>query len=430
MEFVRVILCNTAIVLNVLLLLQLLFGINICKTKNQYVMIGAIFIVFNTVLSIIFRENAWIQTAAIYIYMVASAFIVTKQNFFKIAFFAVVAILLDVQCGSILELAGKLLGLDVYTVVVEEEVVTVTSYCADYIVLFILVILLNVTKKKNKQIQLKMGEAVFLCFFCIFSPAIIIIFELLEDTIQEISYSLSWMIFVIVLNVAVFYGIIYRNHAKYYKELSENYREQFSLEYEYFKDYKKKQKDMVKFRHDYRNHMLLLESMLEKGEYEKAKDYFYQLSERGEKMGKKILTGNEIVDMLLSAKQEQFEQNHIKIRCNGGLEPLVFLEDVDCCILFSNLLDNAIEANSKCEKERHITIKSSQKQSMYMLEVSNRMEGQLEKEGNFLKTTKEDKIKHGIGTRNIFEVIEKYHGEYKFFTRENDFVIQVVFVIS
>ena len=156
MEFVRVILCNTAIVLNVLLLLQLLFGINICKTKNQYVMIGAIFIVFNTVLSIIFWENAWIQTAAIYIYMVASAFIVTKQNFFKIAFFAVVAILLDVQCGSILELAGKLLGLDVYTVVVEEEVVTVTSYCADYIVLFILVILLNVTKKKNKQIQLKM----------------------------------------------------------------------------------------------------------------------------------------------------------------------------------------------------------------------------------------------------------------------------------
>lgn len=43
------------------------------------------------------------------------------------------------------------------------------------------------------------------------------------------------MFFVIVLNIAVFYGIIYRNHAKYYKELSENFKEQFDSEYAYFK---------------------------------------------------------------------------------------------------------------------------------------------------------------------------------------------------
>lgn len=427
MELICSIGLNTIFVLNIILFLQLFFGINLCKRKSQYAAIGIVFIIMNTIIALLFEENSGVQMVAIYGYMVVCTFLISKQNFLKAAFFTMVAILLEIQWSSILELFSKLLGLDTYTISIDGNTTSITYYFSDIIIFLVLIFLLEFTVRKKKQIQLRIGEAVFLFFFCIFSPMIIKIFQLLEDTFQSYSYSLAWMFFVIVLNVAVFYGMIYRNHAKYYKELSENYKEQFHSEYEYFKDYKEKQKDMVKFRHDYCNHMLVLESMLEKGEYQKAKDYFNQLSQRGEKIGKKFLTGNEIVDMLFNAKQQQLEENNIQVICNGGLEPLKFFEDVDCCILFSNLIDNAIEANKKCKQERHITIKSTQKQTIYMLEISNRTEEEPEQEGNMLKTTKKDKTKHGIGTRNAFEVVEKYQGEYRFFVRENDFVVQMIF---
>lgn len=426
-EFIFSIVLNAVLVINIILFLELFFGISLCKKKSQYAMIGIVFIVMNMMIALIFKDNPWIQTIAIYCYMVICGFLLSKEKFIKVAFFTLVAIVLDIQWTSILELISKLLGLDVYTIVVDGDTDSITYYFLDIILFLLLIFFVGFTKRKKKQIQLSIGEAVFLFFFCIFSPMIIMIFQVLEDTFQNYLYTLSWMFFVILLNVAVFYGIIYRNHAKYYKNLSENFKEQFNSEYAYFKDYKETQKDMVKFRHDYRNHMLLLESMLEKGEYEKAKDYFNQLSERGEKIGKKILTGNEIVDMLFNAKQEQFIENNIQIICNGGLEPLKFMEDVDCCILFSNLIDNAIEANRKCQQKPHLTIKSTQKQGVFMVELSNRTEEKLEREGNFLKTTKEHKEKHGIGTRNAFEIIEKYQGEYRFFIREHDFVMQMIF---
>ena len=428
-EFILAIAVNTAMVLNVILILQLLFGLNLCKRKSQYVVIGILFIVMNVILSLLLEEQVWVQTALIYVYMVVGAYLLSKGNVIRLAFFTVVAILLDIQWLDILELISRILQVADYTIVLEGEEHPVSYIYADFILLVILLCVLRFCEKKKKRIQLKMGETVFLFFFCIFSPAIKVVFEMMESTFQSRKYSLGWMVFVIVLNLAVFYGIIYRNHAKYYKELAENFKNQFDLEYAYFKDYKEKQKDMVKFRHDYHNHMLLLDAMLEKGEYEKAKEYFNDLTARGEKIGKRFLTGNEIIDIILNAKQEQFEENNIDVRCKGGLEPLHFLHDVDCCILCSNLIDNAIESNRKCEKGRHITIKSAQTQAAYMIEILNRTDGNIEMEGDFLKTTKTSNGQHGIGTRNAFEIVEKYQGEYKFYVREDDFVLQLMFFI-
>ena len=50
-EFILAIAVNTAMVLNVILILQLLFGLNLCKRKSQYVVIGILFIVMNVILN-------------------------------------------------------------------------------------------------------------------------------------------------------------------------------------------------------------------------------------------------------------------------------------------------------------------------------------------------------------------------------------------
>ena len=86
------------------MILQLLFGLNLCKRKSQYVVIGILFIVMNVILSLLLEEQVWVQTALIYVYMVVGAYLLSKGNVIRLAFFTVVAILLDIQWLDILEL--------------------------------------------------------------------------------------------------------------------------------------------------------------------------------------------------------------------------------------------------------------------------------------------------------------------------------------
>jgi sensor histidine kinase YesM len=55
------------------------------------------------------------------------------------------------------------------------------------------------------------------------------------------------------------------------------------------------------------------------------------------------------------------------------------------------------------------------------------MNGIVEKSQVALKSTKEDASLHGIGTQNAFAIIRKYNGEYEVETKEDVFVIKMVF---
>ncbi|MDE7424455.1 MAG: ATP-binding protein [Lachnospiraceae bacterium] len=223
--------------------------------------------------------------------------------------------------------------------------------------------------------------------------------------------------------------LAHRKKIRYYKELSENYKEQFTQKYSYFQNYKEKQSDIAKFRHDWKNHMLLLQEMLNHGEYEKAKTYFTELSEKTVQSQQRILTGNEILDLILASKADELEQNQIQLTCNGRLETFHFMEDVDCCSLFSNLIDNAIEANLKLEQGRYITITTNRTNKLLYVEISNPMEDMAKVIETGFQTTKKESEKHGIGLRNVYEILRKYHIEYYIITNEQEFSIQMLFEI-
>ena len=229
-----------------------------------------------------------------------------------------------------------------------------------------------------------------------------------------------------VMGVFIF---THRKKVRYYKELSENYKEQFTQKYSYFQNYKEKQSDIAKFRHDWKNHMLLLQEMLNHGEYEKAKTYFTELSEKTVQSQQRILTGNEILDLILASKADELEQNQIKLTCNGRLETFHFMEDVDCCSLFSNLIDNAIEANLKLEQGRYITITTNRTNKLLYVEISNPMKDMAKVIETGFQTTKKESEKHGIGLKNVYEIFRKYHIEYYIITNEQEFSIQMLFEI-
>lgn len=176
---------------------------------------------------------------------------------------------------------------------------------------------------------------------------------------------------------------------------------------------KEKSDEMLRsFRHDFKNHSLVLNAMLESGNMTGAKAYLTGLT--GELNGAmpKFSTGNEVVNSLLNIKSSSAAKDDIKISIEGSIPPQG-IEPKDMCIIVGNLLDNAIEACRKLPKTvaRQITIQTGMEGNMLFISIQNPSPGSETVSADGLpKTTKTNSRVHGIGLKNVRDIANKYNG--------------------
>lgn len=422
---------NTFTILNIILISKYLFGGNIPLSNGTLWKTGGLFFALDLLLSLTISDTyPDVTTLATFLYILVALLVLTKSHRIKTLFLSIPAILVYVQWCNILTLFEKLLGLNrFYYTYTTDSNLTITFMLSDFILFLLLYKLGQYSQKHAFRTQLTLGEGIVITILCIFLPLIHEVFDILEDHFQNVLYNIGWTLFLIALNLAIIYTIAHRKKAQYYKELSENYKEMFDSEYHYFKDYKHKQKDLVKFRHDFNSHMILIQDMMTKGEYEKAHRYFSDLTKDfapKKTLPQNMLTGNEILDILLQARFDLIYNNQIRILCNEPLTKLKFLNEVDCCILFSNLIDNAIEANLKFSGERYITISQKQTASSLYLKITNPSHEKALMVDNQFVSQKEGEY-HGIGMQNIVGIINKYKGSYVITEENHTFCIQIIF---
>lgn len=412
----------------VVLIVEVPFGGSIKTNARKLLIASGCMLLFEVLLEGIFNLDAinqHIVTFLEFVFMFSVVFSCATEKRVCTALLTIPSVFVYVNWGMIAYLIERLLGLGQFSVFDEPGSITWASLLADVV----LVALLLFTKYKNKkyiQVKLSLGELILITIFCVFSPIIIVVLEALETVVQYGGYNLAWMIFVLVLNFAVIYGIAYRKKAKYYKLQSESYKSQFDDEYNYFKEYKDNNKEIAKFRHDWNNHMIVMQQLFEQGKFEEAKKYFESFPAVKKNNSTKILSGNETVDTILAAKAELFDKHNVELNINGSLIRLSAMESMDICILFSNLIDNALEAVAKVKEKRYLHINVTESPNMLMIIFKNPMAQELLVEGDMIKSTKEDAMKHGFGLQNVAEIVEKYKGEYLIETPENEFIMKIV----
>lgn len=410
------------------LILHLLFGCDMKVNLRNIVVADVIFAVSFTVISILLEGHNSIIMAYMCLYNVAVTLLLCNRGRVRAVLLTIPAVLVYAQFGTFLDLFEKLTGLEKYYIMNSEgHMQTSIAMLSDMIMCVVLVLLSKTRVAKTKSVQLTIGEGILISVFCFFSPAIIVGLEWFEGMINAPVYHFAWVTFMIILNVAVVYAIAYRKRATYYKQLSEGYKKEFEEEYSFFQDYKEQHRDTIKFRHDWKNHMLLLQEMMKKEEYEKAEDYFRELTKSIPENKTKIATGNELADMILGTKAGSLSEWAITVHCKGDLGPLNLMKQVDCCILLSNLLDNAIEANARVNGKRYIMIRAKMTDGLFYLEISNPMCGKLVRRDQKILTTKEEKEGHGIGLSNVYDIITSYGGEYHIEEKKEEYKIQMVF---
>lgn len=163
------------------------------------------------------------------------------------------------------------------------------------------------------------------------------------------------------------------------------------------------------FRHDYKNHLIVMNSYLNNGRIEEAREYLEGLNESISESLKRISTGNFVVDAVLNNKAHYAQSKDIAISFSGNI-PDIGASPQDLCLIFSNLVDNAIEACEKIGENKYVDIEAGLHQNFFVLSISNPCASAPVKRNGKIKTTKKDKSLHGIGLKNVSVTAEKYGG--------------------
>lgn len=170
-----------------------------------------------------------------------------------------------------------------------------------------------------------------------------------------------------------------------------------------------------RLRHDLKNHMLALRGLWVEQAWEKLGDYLMKM-ENGAQLGtNEETTGNRAVDAILQQKRKLAEDRGIDWECDVRIPKDCQINEFDLCILFGNILDNAVEACRRLQREAagqrvkpFIRVQACTVKKCFLLEARNSMDAGEKLSGE--TSEKENRQGHGIGLLNVGDVVRGYDG--------------------
>lgn len=233
--------------------------------------------------------------------------------------------------------------------------------------------------------------------------------------------------------VVFIYTLAYNLFYQMYYELSEKetevqiLKEKNDMQYKYYKSKLDIETEMRKIHHDLKNYMLILK--LGNSNIEKLDKRITQLTDQFQSH---VDTGNEMLNIIMLEKKEIAEQYRISLDASISFPDWCTLSDLEICTLFGNLLDNAIDAASQVSDiKRKITVKIKPVQeNVLAINICNSIgeTGFVKKRGGGFVSTK-IQSGHGLGLKNVIEVVERHRGYIKLQPSEQEkiFTVSIIF---
>lgn len=264
--------------------------------------------------------------------------------------------------------------------------------------------------RRLKYINRKSSISLNFTLFAIFSILLLLYYNRFLLKYQELNATFSYM-FLFVVGVIIFSTYNYRKLIEMMDEQIQQkvLIEKYTFQLSYVKDVDESLKALHKIRHDFKNHLLIIDGYASKNELDKQRKYIRKLND--EIGATKIYdTPNQLISSILNTKNSVCEKH-------GGILNVVYqfqsinIDDFNLITILGNILDNAITASTKTGSG---IIDLSIMQLDSYLEITcknNHCETLKERNGTLLTTKKENKENHGIGLGNVKDCVEKLHGQ-------------------
>ncbi len=160
----------------------------------------------------------------------------------------------------------------------------------------------------------------------------------------------------------------------------------------------------------------------------KESERLLELGQSLDDFGKTLVTGNDALDVVLAERKTRMDKENVELTCIADGKALDFVASSDIYSLFVNLIDNAVDAVSKIEeKQRTISLSIQQKMGLVFIHEENpcAIESTFDEEGKPV-TTNKDNVNHGLGTKSIELVANKYGGNVTFAQNGEIFSVDIV----
>ncbi|HHV13373.1 MAG TPA: GHKL domain-containing protein [Clostridiales bacterium] len=234
-------------------------------------------------------------------------------------------------------------------------------------------------------------------------------------------FSISFLFIINIITFTLFDSLIvsfeYQMEKKMLMQQNNYYESQFEL-------MKRISETTRAFRHDFMNHLTVIQSLIQKDEKKTLEEYLSELQQVYRKQKEYVRTGNVVVDSILNCKLQEAEMHKIPVTYDINIPDEMNFSTFDITIILSNLLDNAMKASLEIDKDmRNINIVIRVDKGVLRITIKNKFNGMvLYRDGNIV-TSKKDVENHGIGLENVKKVVKKYHGTLDIKHTEDEFSV-------
>lgn len=271
-------------------------------------------------------------------------------------------------------------------------------------------------------------------FICVIVPiianisSIVIIFSLLMHTNSKklIIIIASGIMFLANISLIHIIGNIIKSNKIYIE--NKFIKEKMNMQYQNYINLQESQSKVRKLYHDVKNHIICIEGLYSNNEL--SKKYIDNIKNDLNEWKSLSLTGNMILDIILNEKKKICEsnENNIDFFVNINFSCCSFIDMLDVCSIFSNIIDNAIEACLKITNpniSRFIKIKGTIVNGFFIIKCENSKVNDIKFKDNNIKTDKKSSYLHGIGLKSIKTSVHKYDGEVFIDYDDTTFIIKI-----
>ncbi len=163
-------------------------------------------------------------------------------------------------------------------------------------------------------------------------------------------------------------------------------------------------------RHDMNNHIGVMKSLLETKQYEDLEGYLKSIYTDIEVVNDFVVVDNKVLSILLNSKKSKAKQERVEF--DIIISSVDFsMNDNDMVSLLGNIIDNAVEAAVKVASDKYVMLNIRRMTDKVIIECENTYVEKPTIENDQFITSKKEKDEHGIGLKNIKEIVNKYGGK-------------------
>lgn len=189
--------------------------------------------------------------------------------------------------------------------------------------------------------------------------------------------------------------------------------------------------------HDIKNHLNYISNKNRNGDTKGVAEYIDAIYKDFGLDSKIKYSGNKLIDVILNRYAEKCRRTGLDLEIESCGSNLEFMSEVDTVALLDNLFENAIEA-SMTSTDKKITFSMYRKASSLtvtdyvVVSLTNSCDAEPKSRNGELLSSKANAMSHGIGTKSIRRIVNKYNGsfDWQYDKKEREFKASAVLQIN